>query len=84
LPTEWTVVATPLDGGVGLYGVGGYTTLDVWAVGGTASGPADIFWSGMLPWTSLGLVPLGRDGLAHPRDVFEHDADERRLGGCAG
>jgi hypothetical protein len=56
LPTEWTVVATPLDGGVGLYGVGGYTTLDVWAVGGTASGPADIFWSGMLPWANLGLV----------------------------
>jgi hypothetical protein len=55
MPTQWTIVSTPLDGGVNLYGVGGYTVLDVWAVGGTATGPADIFWGGSM-WTSLGLV----------------------------
>jgi hypothetical protein len=55
MPTEWTIVSTPLDGGTNLYGVGGYTVLDVWAVGGTATGPADIFWSGT-SWTDLGLV----------------------------
>jgi hypothetical protein len=55
MPTEWMIVSTPLDGGVGLYGVGGYTTLDVWAVGGTATGPADIFWAGT-SWANIGLV----------------------------
>jgi hypothetical protein len=55
MPTEWTVVSTPLDGGVGYYGVGGITTSDVWAVGGTSSTPADIFWAGA-SWAYIGLV----------------------------
>ena len=55
MKTEWTVVSTPLDGGVNLYGVGGYTNIDVWAVGGTATTPADIFWGGVA-WADLGLV----------------------------
>jgi hypothetical protein len=55
MKSEWTIVSTPLDGGVDLYGVGGYTNIDVWAVGGTATTPADIFWAGTA-WTDLGLV----------------------------